>query len=55
MDRSIRFLAMPRVGQARMPTADQVWWILDSTYGFAVGSLLIAFGDIGDWHGQNVD
>jgi hypothetical protein len=42
MDGSILFLAMPRVSQALSPSADQALWILD-IYGFAVGSLLIAF------------
>ncbi|GHH94083.1 MFS transporter [Streptomyces capillispiralis] len=51
MDGSILFLAMPRVSQALTPTADQALWILDS-YGFAVGSLLIAFGTIGDRYGR---
>ncbi|WP_116952082.1 MFS transporter [Jiangella endophytica] len=51
MDGSILFLAMPRINQALTPTADQALWILDA-YGFAVGSLLIAFGSIGDRHGR---
>ncbi|MEU2180594.1 MFS transporter [Streptomyces thermolilacinus] len=51
MDGSILFLAMPRVSQALTPTADQALWILD-IYGFAVGSLLIAFGGIGDRYGR---
>ncbi|WP_412515669.1 MFS transporter [Actinomadura madurae] len=51
MDGSILFLAMPRIGQALTPTADQALWILD-VYGFAVGSLLIAFGAIGDRYGR---
>jgi DHA2 family multidrug resistance protein-like MFS transporter len=51
MDGSILFLAMPRIGQALTPTADQALWILD-VYGFAVGSLLIAFGNVGDRHGR---
>jgi MFS transporter, DHA2 family, multidrug resistance protein len=51
MDGSILFLAMPRVSQTLTPTADQALWILDS-YGFAVGSLLIAFGNIGDRYGR---
>jgi DHA2 family multidrug resistance protein-like MFS transporter len=51
MDGSILFLAMPRISQALAPTADQALWILD-VYGFAVGSLLIAFGNIGDRHGR---
>lgn len=51
MDGSILFLAMSRVSQALTPTADQALWILD-IYGFAVGSLLIAFGNIGDRYGR---
>jgi DHA2 family multidrug resistance protein-like MFS transporter len=51
MDGSILFLAMPRISQALNPTADQALWILDS-YGFAVGSLLVAFGNIGDRYGR---
>ncbi|MER5227854.1 MFS transporter [Streptomyces flaveus] len=51
MDGSILFLAMPRVSQALSPTADQALWILD-IYGFAVGSLLVAFGSIGDRYGR---
>ncbi|MEV4800348.1 MFS transporter [Nonomuraea sp. NPDC049421] len=51
MDGSILFLAMPRISQALMPTADQALWILD-IYGFAVGSLLIAFGNLGDRYGR---
>ncbi|GGM57956.1 MFS transporter [Micromonospora sonchi] len=51
MDGSILFLAMPRVSQALNPSADQALWILD-VYGFAVGSLLIAFGNIGDRYGR---
>ncbi|MDO3650159.1 MFS transporter [Nocardia mangyaensis] len=51
MDGSILFLAMPTLTDALTPTADQSLWILDS-YGFAVGSLLIAFGSIGDRHGR---
>ncbi|MDI5976551.1 MFS transporter [Amycolatopsis magusensis] len=51
MDGSILFLAMPRIGQALTPSADQALWILDS-YGFAVGSLLIAFGNLGDRYGR---
>ncbi|MGC7096243.1 MFS transporter [Amycolatopsis lurida] len=51
MDGSILFLAMPRIDQALSPNADQALWILDS-YGFAVGSLLIAFGNIGDRYGR---
>ncbi|MFE6615505.1 MFS transporter [Amycolatopsis sp. NPDC057786] len=51
MDGSILFLAMPKISQALTPTADQALWILD-VYGFAVGSLLIAFGAIGDRYGR---
>lgn len=51
MDGSILFLAMPRISQALTPTADQALWILD-IYGFAVGSLLIAFGNLGDRYGR---
>ncbi|MGK9236716.1 MFS transporter [Inquilinus limosus] len=51
MDGSILYLAMPRVTAALTPTADQALWILD-IYGFVVGSLLIAFGNIGDRYGR---
>ncbi|WP_326823040.1 hypothetical protein [Streptosporangium sp. NBC_01756] len=51
MDGSIRFLAMPRIGQALTPTANQAWWIFD-IHGFAVGSPLIVLGNIGDRHGR---
>ncbi|WP_246102752.1 MFS transporter [Streptomyces piniterrae] len=51
MDGSVLFLAMPQISQALSPTADQALWILDA-YGFAVGSLLIAFGNIGDRYGR---
>ncbi|MEU6052299.1 MFS transporter [Streptomyces xanthochromogenes] len=51
MDGSILYLAMPRVTQDLTPTADQALWTLD-IYGFAVGSLLIAFGNIGDRYGR---
>ncbi|MET8830449.1 MFS transporter [Streptomyces sp. NPDC004610] len=51
MDGSILFLAMPRVSQALAPSADQALWVLD-IYGFAVGSLLIAFGNLGDRYGR---
>ncbi|MDX2973617.1 MFS transporter [Kribbella solani] len=50
-DGSILFLALPRISQALDPSADQALWILD-VYGFAVGSLLIAFGNIGDRYGR---
>jgi DHA2 family multidrug resistance protein-like MFS transporter len=51
MDGSVLFLAMPKLTAALTPTADQSLWILD-IYGFAVGSLLIAFGNIGDRYGR---
>ncbi|MFD3743710.1 MFS transporter [Nocardia sp. NPDC058633] len=51
MDGSVLFLAMPALTEALSPSADQSLWILDS-YGFAVGSLLIAFGTIGDRYGR---
>ncbi|GAA0926412.1 MFS transporter [Pseudonocardia zijingensis] len=51
MDGSILFLAMPRISQALTPAADEALWILD-VYGFAVGSLLITFGGIGDRYGR---
>ncbi|MFB7876390.1 MFS transporter [Nocardia sp. NPDC056064] len=51
MDGSVLFLAMPTLTADLTPTADQSLWILDS-YGFAVGSLLIAFGSIGDRYGR---
>ncbi|MEU8227726.1 MFS transporter [Kribbella sp. NPDC048915] len=51
MDGSILFLAMPSISQALNPSADQALWILDS-YGFAVGSLLVAFGNVGDRYGR---
>ncbi|MFF0746477.1 MFS transporter [Streptomyces sp. NPDC004111] len=51
MDSSVLFLAMPTVTEALSPTADQSLWILD-VYGFAVGSLLVAFGGIGDRYGR---
>jgi len=51
MDGSVLYLAMPRVTSSIMPTADQALWILD-IYGFVVGSLLIAFGNIGDRYGR---
>ncbi|MFH9735383.1 MFS transporter [Streptomyces sp. NPDC017260] len=50
MDGSILFLAMPDITEAISPTADQALWILD-VYGFAVGSLLVAFGSVGDRYG----
>src|SRR5213076_2155425 len=51
MDGSILFLAMPSLSQALAPSAGQALWILDG-YGFADGSLLIAFGTIGDRYGR---
>ncbi|GGQ05544.1 MFS transporter [Streptomyces roseolilacinus] len=51
MDGSVLFLAMPRVTEALAPTADQALWIMD-VYGFAVGSLLVAFGAVGDRYGR---
>lgn len=51
MDGSVLYLAMPRVTASLRPTADQALWILD-IYGFVVGSLLIAFGNIGDRYGR---
>ncbi|MBC7303110.1 MAG: MFS transporter [Nocardia sp.] len=51
MDGSVLFLAMPAITDALSPSAGQSLWILDS-YGFAVGSLLIAFGTIGDRYGR---
>ncbi|OLF08269.1 MFS transporter [Actinophytocola xanthii] len=51
MDGSVLFLAMPRITQALAPTADEALWVLDG-YGFVVGSLLIAFGNLGDRFGR---
>ena len=51
MDGSVLFLAMPRVTEALTPTAGQALWILD-VYGFAVGSLLVVFGSVGDRYGR---
>lgn len=51
MDGSILYLAMPHITSALTPTADQALWILD-IYGFIVGSLLIAFGNLGDRYGR---
>lgn len=51
MDGSILYLAMPHITSALTPTADQALWILD-IYGFVVGSLLIAFGNLGDRYGR---
>ncbi|MFB6722292.1 MFS transporter [Kribbella sp. NPDC056345] len=51
MDGSVLFLVMPELTTQLRPTADQSLWILD-VYGFAVGSLLVAFGSIGDRYGR---
>jgi DHA2 family multidrug resistance protein-like MFS transporter len=51
MDGSVLYLAMPKITSAILPTADQSLWILD-IYGFVVGSLLVAFGNIGDHYGR---
>lgn len=51
MDGSILFLAMPSISAALEPTTEQSLWILD-IYGFAVGSLLITFGNLGDRFGR---
>jgi MFS transporter, DHA2 family, multidrug resistance protein len=51
MDGSVLFLAMPMVTDALSPTAEQALWVLD-IYGFVVGSLLVAFGNIGDRYGR---
>ncbi|WP_080989607.1 MFS transporter [Mycolicibacterium conceptionense] len=51
MDGSILYLAMPSINDALAPTTDQSLWILD-IYGFAVGSLLITFGNLGDRIGR---
>ncbi|WP_087924594.1 MFS transporter [Streptomyces albireticuli] len=51
MDGSVLFLAMTEISEALSPTAGQALWILDA-YGFAVGSLLVAFGNIGDRYGR---
>ncbi|MBB1626134.1 MFS transporter [Achromobacter sp. UMC71] len=51
MDGSVLYLAMPRVTAMLSPTADQALWMLD-VYGYVVGSLLIAFGNIGDRYGR---
>lgn len=51
MDGSVLYLAMPHINSAITPTADQALWILD-IYGFVVGSLLVAFGNIGDRLGR---
>ncbi|GAA3383869.1 MFS transporter [Cryptosporangium minutisporangium] len=51
MDGSVLYLAMPRVTSTLNPSADQALWILD-VYGFVVGSLLIAFGNLGDRYGR---
>ncbi|WP_229403299.1 MFS transporter [Micromonospora okii] len=51
MDGSVLFLTMPTITHALTPSAEQALWILD-VYGFAVGSLLIAFGNLGDRFGR---
>ncbi|AIR88115.1 permease [Pseudomonas cremoricolorata] len=51
MDGSVLYLAMPRLSAALSPTAEQSLWMLDS-YGLVVGSLLIAFGNLGDRYGR---
>ncbi|MFK4085657.1 MFS transporter [Kribbella sp. NPDC020789] len=51
MDGSVLFLVMPELTAQLRPTADESLWILD-VYGFAVGSLLVAFGSIGDRFGR---
>ncbi len=51
MDGSVLYLAMPRVTEALKPTAAQALWMLD-IYGLVVGSLLVAFGNIGDRYGR---
>ncbi len=51
MDGAVLFLAMPEVTEALAPSAGQALWILD-VYGFAVGSLLVAFGSVGDRYGR---
>jgi DHA2 family multidrug resistance protein-like MFS transporter len=51
MDGSVLYLAMPHITSAITPTADEALWILD-IYGFVVGSLLVAFGNIGDRFGR---
>lgn len=51
MDGTILYLAMPKITAALEPSADQALWILD-IYGFVVGSLLVAFGNLGDHYGR---
>lgn len=51
MDGSVLYLAMPKITSALVPSADQALWILD-IYGFIVGSLLVALGNIGDRCGR---
>ena len=51
MDGSVLFLAMPTITRSLGPSADQALWILD-IYGFAVSSLLITFGSLGDRYGR---
>ena len=42
---------MPSINESIAPTTDQSLWILD-VYGFVVGSLLVAFGNLGDRFGR---
>ena len=51
MDGSVLFLAMPTITRSIGPSADEALWILD-IYGFAVSSLLITFGNLGDRFGR---
>lgn len=51
MDGSVLFLAMPTITRSLRPSADEALWILD-IYGFAVSSLLITFGSLGDRYGR---
>ncbi|MBO1413266.1 MFS transporter [Streptomyces sp. FH025] len=51
MDGSVLYLAMPSITSAITPSTGQALWILD-IYGFAVSSLLIAFGNLGDRYGR---
>lgn len=51
MDGSVLYLAMPKIESSILPTADQSLWILD-IYGFVVGSLLVALGNVGDHYGR---
>lgn len=51
MDGSVLFLAMPTITRSLRPSADEALWILD-IYGFAVSSLPITFGSLGDRYGR---